>query len=86
MRFDGTPAKTIHSEQKGSHMGFLAFGIFCFITLAMAWIIIWVLGYFLPGHPALVDKIIWGIALLMIVLKLLAVTGLMAHDPQIPHV
>lgn len=66
-------------------MGFLAFGIFCLITLGIAYLIVWALGYFVPARPAIVDKVVWGVAVLIIVLKLLTVTGLLSHDPQIPH-
>jgi hypothetical protein len=41
-------------------MGLLAFVIFCFIVLAIAWVATWV--------------------------KLLQVTGILSHDPVIPHV
>ena len=67
-------------------MGFLSFLIFVFIVLGIAWLGVWAASYFFPGHPAIVDKLIWGIAVVMIVLKLLAVTGLLSHDPQMPHV
>ena len=66
-------------------MGFLAFGIFCLIVLAIAWIVTWCLGYFVPGYPGIVDKIVWAIAVVIIIIKLVQVTGLMGHDPQIPH-
>lgn len=70
-------------------MGFLEFIILCFITLGIAWVGTWVLVYFYGGEkPAVVMacKIIWAIAILIIVLALLRATGLMSHDPKIPHV
>ena len=66
-------------------MGFLEFIILCFLVLAIAWMATWALGYFLPGHPAIVDKLIWGIAVAIILITLLQATGIMKHDPQIPH-
>lgn len=67
-------------------MGFVEFLILCAITVAIAYAAVWLLGYFLPGHPAIVDKIIWGVAILIIVMQLLKATGLLSHDPQIPKV
>jgi hypothetical protein len=67
-------------------MGFLAFVIFCFVVMAIAWLAVWLLGYFLPGHPVIVDKIIWGLGIFIIILKLLQVTGILSHDPMIPRV
>ncbi len=66
-------------------MGFLAFGIFCLIVIGIAVLLVKLFAYFIPGHPAIIDQIIWGIGVLIIALKLLDVTGLMSHDPQIPH-
>jgi len=67
-------------------MGFLEFIIFCAIVLGIAWLGTWALGYFMPGHPDLIDKIIWGLAIVIIIIKIVQVTGLLGHDPQIPHI
>ena len=67
-------------------MGFLEFLIMCFITIAIAYVAVWALGHFLPGHPAIVDTIIWGVAVLIILVALLKATGVMHYDPQIPKV
>ncbi len=39
-------------------MGFLEFGVFCLISLAIAWGITWVLDTFLPSHPNFVNQVI----------------------------
>lgn len=65
-------------------MGFLEFLILCFVTLALAWVAVWALGQFLPGHPGIVDTLIWGIAILIILIALARATGILSHDPQIP--
>ena len=67
-------------------MGLIEFIIFCLIVCAIGWIGVWLLGYFVPGHPAIVDKIIWGLVIIMIILKLVQATGLMSYDPQIPRI
>lgn len=66
-------------------MGFLEFGVFCLITLAIAWFLNWLLNTFIPSHPAVVNQIIWGLAILIIILKLAAAVGILGHDVQIPH-
>jgi hypothetical protein len=67
-------------------MGFLEFLIMTVITVCMATVAVWALGAFLPGHPAIIDKIIWGVAVLIIVGALLHATGVLSHDPKIPQV
>jgi hypothetical protein len=65
-------------------MGLFAFIILCFIVVALAWLGVWVIGHFAPGHPAIIDRIIWGVAVLIILYNLFTAMGLMSHDPQIP--
>jgi hypothetical protein len=67
-------------------MGLLAFVIFCFVVVLIAWAAVWCLNYFMPGHPVIVDRIIWGLSIFIIVFKLLQVTGILSHDPVIPRV
>jgi phosphate starvation-inducible membrane PsiE len=67
-------------------MGFLEFVIMVFITVAIAAVAVYLLGHFLPGHPPIVDTVIWGVAVLIIVVALLNATGILSHDPQIPKV
>jgi hypothetical protein len=44
---------------------------------------IWVLGQIAPGHPPLVDRIIWVAVVLIVVLALLRAFGL--ADVAVPH-
>lgn len=67
-------------------MGLMEFLILCLIAVGIAWVAVYALGALFPGHPAIVDKIIWGIALLIIIVALLQATGIMKYDPKIPHV
>lgn len=67
-------------------MGFGEFIFLCIIVIAIAWIGVWILGQFVPGHPAIVDKIIWGVAVLIILVSLFRALGIMSHDPQIPKI
>lgn len=66
-------------------MGFGAFLVFAFIVLAIAWLAVWCIGQFLPGSPALIVTLIWGIAVLIILVTLAQAMGLMGHDVMIPR-
>jgi len=67
-------------------MGFIEFLILCFVVLVAAALFVWAANYFAPGHPAIVDKLAWGVAILIILVVLLRATGILSHDVQIPHV
>jgi len=38
-----------------------------------------------PGVPAIVPRIIWAVAVLIIIVVLLRALGVFGHDPQIFH-
>jgi hypothetical protein len=65
-------------------MGLLEFGIFAVLVLVIAYLIVWVAGKLAPGHPAILDNVIWVLAVLIIVWQLAAALGL--HDVAIPRV
>lgn len=67
-------------------MGFIAFVISCLFILGIAWVGVWAAGYIAPGHPAIVDRLIWGIAIMLIIVSFLQAVGVMQHDPIIPHI
>lgn len=67
-------------------MGLIEFIVLCIITLVIAYGGIWLLGYLVPGHPAIIDKVIWILACAIILVALVRATGLMSYDPQIPRV
>jgi len=66
-------------------MGLVEFAILCFVVCLIAWAAVWAIGYFIPTVPAIVPKLIWGVAVLIIVVALLRATGIMGLDPQIPR-
>ena len=63
-------------------MGLLAFGVFCLLTVCIAYLLVWVAGKLAPGHPSIVDNLIWVLAVLIIIFELAGALGL--HDVQIP--
>ena len=46
----------------------------------------WVIGYFAPDHPKIIDKLVWGLAVVIIIYALVIATGLLARDPRIPSI
>jgi len=46
---------------------------------------IWVIGQLAPSHPAIIDKLIWIVAVLIIVALLLQAFGL-TGGPRVPHI
>jgi hypothetical protein len=65
-------------------MGLLAFGVFAILVICIAYLIVWVAGKLAPGHPGIVDNIIWVLAVVIIVFELAGALGL--HDVAIPKV
>lgn len=67
-------------------MGLIEFLIIVVLVVFFCWLAVQALAYFAPGHPALFDKVIWGIGLFIVLLLLLQATGILNHDIRIPHV
>jgi hypothetical protein len=67
-------------------MGVIEFFILVLIVVFLGWVTVWALGYFMPGHPALIDKVVWGVVIVFVLWTLFSAMGLMGHDPQIPRV
>ena len=67
-------------------MGIIEFFILCVVVVLAAALAVWAINYFAPGHPPLVDKVIWGVAIVVILFALVQATGILGHDPRIPHV
>ncbi len=65
-------------------MGIVEFFLLCVVVVLCAAGAIWVIGFFAPGHPPLIDKWIWGVACLVILVALVQATGLLKHDIRIP--
>ncbi len=66
-------------------MGVIEFFILCVAVVLIAALAVWAIGYFAPTHPPVIDKIMWGIALLIILTALVQAIGLLHFDPQIPR-
>jgi len=66
-------------------MGFVAFLILVVVVCLIAAVAAWLLGQ-ITGVPAIVPKIIWVVAVMIILYALLVATGVLGHDVQIPHI
>jgi hypothetical protein len=44
----------------------------------------WVIGYWSPNHPAIIDKAIWFVVIVIVAVVLWNAFGLGGHDPRVP--
>ena len=60
--------------------------LFLYIVLAalLGYLAIWVLGKLAPGHPTIIDSIIWVVVVLFVVLLVARAIGLV--DIPVPRV
>jgi len=66
-------------------MGFVEFLIIIVVVCLVAAVANWLLGQ-IPGVPAIIPRVIWIVAVLIILFALLTATGILGHDIRIPHV
>lgn len=67
-------------------MGIVEFFILCVVVVLLAALAVWAIGYFAPAHPPMIDKVIWGVAVFVILFALAQAVGLFGHDPMIPRI
>lgn len=65
-------------------MGVVEFFVLVVVVVLLAALAVWAIGYFAPSHPPIMDKVIWGVAVLIVLFALVNATGLLGHDPRIP--
>lgn len=46
------------------------------VLVLVCWLAVWVLGQLAPGHPAIIDNIIWVICVLLVIVVLVNAFGL----------
>jgi hypothetical protein len=66
-------------------MGLIEFLILILIVMVLCAVATWAIRSFAPGTPPLITNLIWGVAILIVLVALLNATGLLGHDPQIPR-
>lgn len=67
-------------------MGLIEFFVIVIVCCALAAVACWALSHFVPGTPAFVPVVIWGVACFIIVVTLFKALGLWGIDPQIPRI
>ena len=61
----------------------IALLIYVVLVVLIGWLGIWVLGQLAPGHPAIIDNIIWVVVVLMVLLILARAFGV--GDVPVPR-
>ncbi len=61
----------------------IALLIYIVLVVCIGYLAVWVLGKLAPGHPALIDNIIWVLVVLIIVIVLANALGL--SDVAVPR-
>ncbi len=66
-------------------MGVFELFVYIVVVAILGFLAVWVLGRLAPGHPAIIDNVIWVVVVLVIVVVLIQAFGLVGHDPQVPR-
>jgi hypothetical protein len=66
-------------------MGLIEFLFLVVIVVLIGWVAIYALDTLAPGHPAIINRIIWLVVVLIIIWTLVTATGLIAYDPPLPR-
>ena len=67
-------------------MGFLEFLLTVFVICVLAGVFTWAITTFVPSAPGWIIQLVWGLAVVLILVLILQATGLMNYDPKIPRV
>jgi hypothetical protein len=66
-------------------MPLLTLLIYVVLVVLLVYLAVWVIGKLAPGHPPIVDNILWVVCVLIIVLMLLQAFGVMGSGPMVPR-
>lgn len=66
-------------------MGIIEFFIICIIIVILGWLANYALDHLAPGHPSIINNIIWFVVVIIILITLANAMGLMNYDPRIPR-
>lgn len=59
--------------------------LYVVVVVLLGYLAVWVLGRLAPGHPAIVDNIIWVVVVIIIVFELLSAFGMLGSGPRVPN-
>jgi hypothetical protein len=57
--------------------------LYIVLIVCLGWGAVWLIGYLAPGHPVIIDRLIWVLVIVMVVLLLFRATGL--SDVPVPR-
>jgi hypothetical protein len=59
--------------------------VYVVVVVLIGWVAVWVLGRLAPGHPPIIDNIIWVLVVLFVILIVAQATGVLHHDIPVPQ-
>jgi len=66
-------------------------GLFYFLGIVVLVVLVcaaalWIIGQLAPNHPPIIDRGVWVLAVVILVVILVQAMGLLSHDVPIPRV
>jgi hypothetical protein len=59
--------------------------VWIILIVCLGWGAVWILGRLAPGHPGIIDNIIWVLVVIFVVILVLTATGLLQNDIPVPR-
>ena len=66
-------------------MGIIELFFLIFLTVGIGWLMILALGTFMPGHPGMIDNVVWFVVIVVVLVILAQAFGLTGYDPRVPR-
>jgi hypothetical protein len=54
------------------------------VVVLICWVAVWIIGQIAPGHPAVIDRMIWVLCVIVVALILIQAFGI--ADVPVPRV
>jgi hypothetical protein len=54
------------------------------VVVLICWVAVWIIGQIAPGHPAVIDRLIWILCVVVVALVLIQAFGI--ADVPVPRV
>jgi hypothetical protein len=66
-------------------MGVIELFVYIVIVVLLGGGAVWLIAYLKPDHPAMIDKLIWLVVIVLVVFALITAFGLAGVDPRVPR-
>lgn len=66
-------------------MGIIELFLYIVLVVLIGRGAIWLVDYLAPSHPDIIDKLIWLVVIVLVLIVLVNAFGLMRFDPQVPR-